>query len=129
MSASKTPLVVDNGSDTIKAGFAKEEAPCSVFFTVVGQTVEAKGQEILDRPIPCIGDEAKAKKGVIDLTYPIKNSIITDFDGMEEVRRTFRNKSWWVASIPAKYTTRLVTYFLEIQWDNVLTEIKGEPFA
>lgn len=87
MSASKTPLVVDNGSDTIKAGFAKEEAPCSVFFTVVGQTVEAKGQEILDRPIPCIGDEAKAKKGVIDLTYPIKNSIITDFNGMEEIWR------------------------------------------
>ena len=87
MSSNKTALVVDNGSDTIKAGFAKEEAPQSVFFTVLGQTKEAKQLEVLDRPAPHIGDEAQAKKGFLDFTYPIKNSIITDFEAMEEVRR------------------------------------------
>ena len=87
MPANKTALVVDNGSDTIKAGFAKEEAPHSVFFTVLGQTKQSKQLEVLDRPDPHIGDEAKAKKDVLDLTYPIKNSIITDFEAMEEVRR------------------------------------------
>ena len=87
MSVNKSALVVDNGSDTIKAGFAKEETPHSVFFTVLGQTKQAKQLEVLDRPDPHIGDEAKGKKDILDLTYPIKNSIITDFEAIEEVRR------------------------------------------
>jgi len=87
MSAHKTALVLDNGSYKIKAGFAKEEAPHSVFDTVVGETKQAKQQEVLDRPAPYFGEEAKAKKGVLDLTCPFKNSIITDFDVMEEIWR------------------------------------------
>lgn len=92
MSSHKPALVLDNGSDTIKAGFAKEEAPHAVFPTVVGQIVEAKQMEVLDRPAPYIGYEAKAKGDTLELTYPIKNSIITDFEAMEEVSR-IHNKS------------------------------------
>ena len=59
MSFQKVALVLDNGSDTMKAGFAKEEAPDVVFPTVIGQTAVAKQMEILDRPAPFIGKEAK----------------------------------------------------------------------
>lgn len=85
MSFQKAALVLDNGSDTLKAGFAKEEAPDVVFPTVVGQTAVVKQMEILDRPPPFIGKEAKTKRDSLELTHPIKNSIITDFEGMEEV--------------------------------------------
>ena len=30
-------VVIDNGTDSIKAGFAGEDAPCSVFPSVVGR--------------------------------------------------------------------------------------------
>lgn len=40
---------------------------------------------ILDRPAPFIGKEAKTRRDSLELTHPITNSIITDFEGMEEV--------------------------------------------
>lgn len=85
MSFQKVALVLDNGSDTMKAGFAKEEAPDVVFPTVIGQTAVAKQMEILDRPAPFIGKEAKTRRDSLELTHPITNSIITDFEGIEEV--------------------------------------------
>ena len=45
MSFQKVALVLDNGSDTLKAGFAKEEAPDVVFPTVVGQTAVASSRK------------------------------------------------------------------------------------
>jgi len=46
MSFQKVALVLDNGSYTIKAGFAKEEAPDVVFPTLVAQTAVAKQMEL-----------------------------------------------------------------------------------
>ncbi|CAH3037004.1 unnamed protein product [Porites lobata] len=93
MSFQKVALVLDNGSDTMKAGFAKEEAPDVMFPTVIGQTAVAKQMEILDRPAPFIGKEAKTRRDSLELTHPITNSIITDFEGMEEIWRfTFSNE-------------------------------------
>ena len=85
MSTRKTPLVVDNGSDSIKAGYAKEEAPYTVLSTILGQTKEAKRLEVLDRPAAYIGEKTDPERCEIDLIHPIKNSIINDFDAMEEV--------------------------------------------
>ena len=30
-------IVIDNGSDTCKAGFAGDDAPCAVFSSIVGR--------------------------------------------------------------------------------------------
>lgn len=93
MSTRKTPLVVDNGSDSIKAGYAKEEAPYTVLSTILGQTKEAKRLEVLDRPAAYIGEKTDPERCEIDLIHPIKNSIINDFDAMEEIwRYTFSTK-------------------------------------
>ena len=55
--------------------------------SILGQAKEANRLEVHDRPAPYIGEEADEKKCELDVTYPIKNSMITDFDGMEEVRQ------------------------------------------
>ena len=44
--------------------------------------------EVPDGPAPYIGEEADEKKSELGITYPVKNSVITDFDSMEEVRQT-----------------------------------------
>ena len=85
MSANKTALVLDNGSDTVKAGFAKEETPHTVLTSVVGYAKSAKFQEVADREDPLIGQDALDPSSNLDLTYPIKNSIITNWDDMEMV--------------------------------------------
>ena len=82
MSANKTALVLDNGLDTIKAGFAKEETPHTVLTSVVGYPESAKFQEVAD-----IGQDAlhSSCNVNLDLTFPIKNSIITNWEDMEMV--------------------------------------------
>ena len=81
MSTNKTALVLDNGSDTTKAGFAKEEAPHSVIPSVLGYEKTAHGKE------PLIGQDAVDLISNLDLSYPIKNSMITNWDDMEKVSR------------------------------------------
>ena len=85
MSGNKAALVLDNGSDTIKAGFAKEETPHTVLTSVVGYPESAKFQEVADRDNPFIGQDAVHSSFNLDLTFPIKNSIITSWDDMEMV--------------------------------------------
>ena len=85
MSGNKTALVVDNGSDTIKAGFAKEETPHTVLTCVVGYPESAKFQAAADRDNPFIGQDAVHSSCNLDLTLPIKSSIITNWDDMEMV--------------------------------------------
>lgn len=87
MTDSKPALVLDNGSDTTKAGFAREEAPHTVLTSVVGYEKHAKFQEVWDRNDPLIGQDSLDLSSNLDLKYPIKNSIITNWDDMEMVSR------------------------------------------
>jgi actin-related protein len=79
------PLVIDNGSGMCKAGFAGDDAPRSVFPSIVGRP---KNQEIMvgmDYQDAFVGDEAQVRRGVLTLRYPIEHGIVTNWEDMEKI--------------------------------------------
>ena len=84
-------LVIDNGSFMIRAGFAGDEAPRSVFQSVVGHPKYEQalpcGLGEADKPDFYIGDETSDKVGLLLAQYPIKRGNITDFDEMTRIWR------------------------------------------
>ncbi|KAG9068186.1 actin [Linnemannia hyalina] len=72
-------LVVDNGSGMIKAGFAGDDAPRAVFPSIVGRPHRQGKNDSF------VGDEAQSKRGILSLTYPIENGIVTNWDAMEKI--------------------------------------------
>jgi len=86
-------LVIDNGSGICKAGFSGDEAPRSVFPSVVGRPKYK--QQLLGgtQKDVFVGDEACAKAGVLHLEYPIKHGIVNNWDDMKKIwHRTFYNE-------------------------------------
>ena len=64
-------VVIDNGSGSIKAGFAGDDAPRSVFSTVVGRPRVPGIMGGMDQKHVFMGDEAKGKNDVLFLKTPI----------------------------------------------------------
>ncbi|KAI8597652.1 actin family [Dissophora ornata] len=75
-------LVIDNGSDTCKAGFAAEDAPRYVFPSIVGHP---RRQGVMAGMDSYVGGEAQSKRSILNLKYPIEQGIITDWDDMEKI--------------------------------------------
>ena len=87
------PLVVDNGSGMVKAGFGGDDAPRSVFPSIVGRPKYAGAMVGMSNKKLFIGDEAMAKRGVLGLKYPIEHGIVTNWDDMEAIwHHTFYNE-------------------------------------
>ena len=80
-------IVIDNGTEMIKAGFGGEYAPRSIFPTIVGRPRQ-KGIMIgMVQKDVYAGHEAQAKRGILQIQYPIKQGIIDSFIDMEYVWR------------------------------------------
>lgn len=79
------PIVIDNGSGMIKAGFAGDQTPKSIFPNLVGTPkhvrVMAGGLEG-DR---FIGKKAEEHRGLLTLHYPMEHGIVTDWYEMERI--------------------------------------------
>ena len=89
---SKVHIVIDNGTGYMKAGFSGEEAPASVFPTLLGKPKENSllGSEKKER---LLGQEALEKLGITKINRPITNGIITNFDDMTKIwHHTFYNE-------------------------------------
>ena len=81
------PIVIDNGSGVVKAGYGGEEHPCCVFPSIIAKP---KGQNIMltsagDGETVFIGDEAQQKRGICTIHYPIEHGIIQDWDDMKKI--------------------------------------------
>ena len=78
------PLVIDNGSCSIKAGYGGAEAPRSVFQSIVGR---AKWQAsfLAPRSDTYIGGDARAMAGVLVLNYPMEDGVVTNWEDMEKI--------------------------------------------
>ncbi|XP_029589824.1 uncharacterized protein LOC115174932 isoform X1 [Salmo trutta] len=81
----KTPIVLDTGSGLMKAGFADQDLPNTIFPNIIGLP---KYEEIMNGYLEretYIGHEAQHMRGVLALKYPMKNGIIRNWDEMEKI--------------------------------------------
>jgi len=77
-------LVIDNGSGTIKAGFAGDEAPRAVFPSIVGRPRPGHKGATGKRGY-LVGDEAQAKRDILSLNFPVERGIVNNWDDMEKM--------------------------------------------
>ncbi len=94
MSDSAQTIIIDNGSGMIKAGFAGKDAPRAVFPTIVGRPKGgASYWQGVQQKSEYIGDEAMAKRGVLNISYPTAAGIVESWEDMEKVwHHTFYNE-------------------------------------
>jgi len=78
-------LVVDNGSGVCKAGFAGDDAPRSVFPSIIGRPRFCEVMIGADPKNEYVGEEAQSKRGMLTLKYPIEHGIVTNWDDMERI--------------------------------------------
>ncbi|XP_043931422.1 actin, clone 302-like [Protopterus annectens] len=81
----KTPLVLDTGSGLIKAGFADQELPTTIFPTVVGHP---KNKCLISENTikdVYIGHEAQHMRSVLSLKFPVQFGIIMDWTEIEKI--------------------------------------------
>ncbi len=93
-------IVIDNGSGTIAAGFAGDDAPRLVFPNVVGTPKHKPLMVGAGFRETYVGDDAQTRRGVVSLDYPIEHGIVTNWDSMEKVSLEELSGFQWV---PAQY--------------------------
>jgi actin len=86
-------IVCDNGSGMVKAGFAGDDAPRSVFPSIVGRPKQEQAMLGAAKKEYYIGDDAQAKRGILLIRYPIEHGIVTNWEDMEKIwHHTFFNE-------------------------------------
>ena len=87
--------MVDNGTGFVKAGFAGSNFPLATFPSIVGRPIlraEEKSQETGDVTVKdiMVGDEAAAVRSLLQISYPMDNGIIKNWEDMGHVwNKTF----------------------------------------
>ncbi|KAI9202481.1 actin-related protein [Polychytrium aggregatum] len=79
------PVVIDNGSGVIKAGFAGESVPKCFFSSCVGRPKHIRIMAGAVEGDNFIGKKAQELRGLLKIKYPMEHGIITDWDDMERI--------------------------------------------
>lgn len=85
MAEDQAAVVIDNGSGQCKAGIAGDDAPRCCFPAIVGRPKIPGIMVGMNNKEAYVGDEAQAKRGVLNLKYPIENGIVNNWDDMERI--------------------------------------------
>lgn len=87
MAEANQPIVIDNGSGVLKAGFAGADKPRVVFRSCVGRIKHTRvmpggsleGNEVF------IGSKAEEHRGALKLSYPIESGVVQNWADMERI--------------------------------------------
>lgn len=79
------PIVLDNGSGTIRAGFAGEDLPKCYFPSFVGRPKHLRVLAGALEGEVFIGQRAQELRGLLKIRYPLEHGIVTDWDDMEKI--------------------------------------------
>eukprot|EP00753_Platysulcus_tardus_P003335 PLAT12401.1.p2 GENE.PLAT12401.1~~PLAT12401.1.p2 ORF type:complete len:389 (-),score=180.49 PLAT12401.1:144-1310(-) len=86
--ASSRTIVCDNGTGFVKAGFAGENFPRFVFPSMIGRPIlraEEDYRDDVEIKDIMVGDEAEKVRSMLEVTYPVENGIVKNWDDMEEL--------------------------------------------
>jgi len=84
---SRNTVVCDNGTGFVKCGFAGANFPTSIFPSLVGRPVlrfEEKVENVQIKDI-MVGDEASKLRNMLQITYPLDNGVIRNWEDMQYV--------------------------------------------
>ncbi|KAL1283702.1 Alpha-centractin [Trichinella pseudospiralis] len=77
------PIVIDNGSGTIKAGFAGDQAPKCHFPNYVGRPKHVRVMAGALEGNVFIGSKAVEYRGLLNIRYPMEHGIVQNWNDME----------------------------------------------
>ena len=93
MEGEKLTTIIDNGTGTIKAGFAGEDYPRSIFPTIIGRPKYFNTVNIQSLSDWYFGDDTEMQWGILKTSNPIEAGYVKNWDDMEKIwEHTFYNE-------------------------------------
>uniref|UniRef100_T1ISG9 Beta-centractin n=1 Tax=Strigamia maritima TaxID=126957 RepID=T1ISG9_STRMM len=79
------PVVIDNGSGVIKAGFAGDQIPKCHFANHIGRPKHVRVMAGALEGDIFVGPIAEEHRGLLSIHYPMEHGIVTDWNDMERI--------------------------------------------
>ncbi|KAJ2939544.1 hypothetical protein O0L34_g6686 [Tuta absoluta] len=79
------PVVIDNGSGVIKAGFAGDQIPKCRFPNYIGRPKHIRVMAGALEGELFVGPRAEEHRGLLSIKYPMEHGTVTDWNDMEKV--------------------------------------------
>lgn len=79
------PVVIDNGSGVIKAGFAGDQVPKCHFPSFIGRPKHVRVMAGALEGDIFIGKKAEEYRGLLNIRYPMEHGVIEDWNDMERI--------------------------------------------
>lgn len=83
-SQGKRVVVCDNGTGFVKCGFSGANFPAHIFPSLVGRPILRSTTKINDIEVKdlMVGDEASELRSMLEVSYPMENGIVRNWDDM-----------------------------------------------